>query len=49
MFCKDYFFIGTTNLYHLDWVFLNRAHVIEFTNLTADDKIEIQKEGLKMF
>lgn len=49
MFCKDYFFFGTSNLYHLDWVFLERNHVIEFTNLTEDDKIELKKEGLKLF
>lgn len=49
MFCKDYFFIGTSNLFHIDYAFFSKSHVIEFTNLTEDDKTEIQIEGLKIF
>lgn len=49
MFCKDYFFIGTTNLYHVDFAFMGKKHVFEFANLNADDKVEIEKEGVKLF
>ena len=49
LFCKDWFFIGNTELYHVEVIFKRGKHQITFTNLDEDELKDIQMGGFKAY
>jgi hypothetical protein len=49
MFCSERFFFATTEKYHYDKFYRSKHHIIRLKNLTNDDKIDIQAEGVRLF
>ncbi len=49
LLCKDWFFFGTVNLYHFETVSTKGSHAITFKNLSPEAKIDIKRNGVKVF
>jgi hypothetical protein len=49
LLCSDWFFFANTEMYHVESFYLSGKHVLNFKNLSPDSKIDIQKNGLKIF
>lgn len=49
IFCKDYYWIATSNIHHIKSVFFHGNHNIVLRNLKDDDLIDIKVNGLKVF
>lgn len=49
MFCKDWFFFGTTELYHVETFFFHGKHKITFKNLNAEAKADINHNGIQVY
>ena len=49
VFCKDWFFIGNTELQHVEVIFKRGTHTITFTNLDENALADIQKAGFKIY
>lgn len=49
LLCKDWFFIGNTELLHVEVVYLRGKHQITFTNLDEDELKDIQMGGFKVY
>lgn len=47
--CKDSYFIGTTNIFHVEIVLFEKTNRITFKNLKQDDFEEIKVNGIKVF
>lgn len=49
LFCKDWFLFGNTEVQHVETFYFTGKHQITFKNLSPDAKIDIQRNGLKIF
>jgi hypothetical protein len=49
LFCKDWFLFGNTEFYHVETFFFSGNHAITFKNLSPEAKVDIQKNGIKMY
>jgi hypothetical protein len=49
LFCKDWFFIGNTELYHVEVMLKKGKHQITFTNIDEDTLTDIQFGGFKIY
>jgi len=49
LFCKDWFLFGNTEMYHVETFFFSGKHQVTFKNLSPEAKIDIQKNGIKIF
>ncbi|CAI2364533.1 unnamed protein product [Moneuplotes crassus] len=48
-FCKEALFLSTTVRHHVEYLFLERKHTITFKNLDADDFIDLDLGGIRMY
>jgi len=49
LFCKDWFFFATTELYHVETFRSRGKHTIQFKGLTEDAKIDIRRNGVRVY
>ena len=49
LMCKDWFFFATVNLYHFQTISSKGSHSVTFTNLSPDAKIDIMRNGIKVY
>lgn len=49
LFCKDWFLFGNTEVQHVETFYFTGKHQITFKNLSPDAKIDMQRNGLKVF
>jgi hypothetical protein len=49
LFCKDWFFFGTTELYHVETFFFAGTHSITFTNIDTDARKDLAFTGLQVY
>lgn len=49
LFCKDWFFIGNTELYHVEVLTKRGKHQITFNNIDEDTLKDINFGGFKVF
>jgi len=49
LFCKDWFFIGNTELYHVETIFKKGKHNITFTNIDENTLKDIKFGGFKIY
>jgi hypothetical protein len=48
-FCKDWFLISILGKWHTDTIFREKKHVVEFKNITPDDRLDVMAEGIRIF
>lgn len=49
LLCKDWFFIGNTELYHVEVLFKRGKHEITFTNIDTNALKDIKLGGFKIY
>lgn len=49
LFCRDWFFIGNTELYHVEVLLKRGSHSITFSNLDEDTLKDIKFNGFKAY
>jgi len=49
LMCKDWFFIGNTDLYHVETITEAGTHTVTFSGLNADEQADFKFEGLKVY
>lgn len=49
LFCSDWFFFGTNEMYHIETFYLSGKHQITFKNLSPQAKIDIMANGVKVY
>lgn len=49
LFCKDWFFFATTELYHVETFRSRGKHTITFKNISPDAKLDIMRNGVRIF
>ena len=47
--CREALFISTTSRHHLEHLFFSKKHTFTFKNLDADDMIDLNLSGLRMY
>ena len=49
LFCKDWFFFGTAEMYHLETIFFKGSHKLSFKNLNSAALADVQANGLQSY
>lgn len=49
LLCKDWFFFGTTEFYHVETIFFSGTHSITFTNLNDQARKDLAFVGLNVY
>jgi hypothetical protein len=49
LMCKDWFFIGNTDLYHVETITEAGTHTVTFSGLNSDEQADFKFEGLKVY
>jgi len=49
LWCKDWFFFATTEFYHVESFRVHGTHTIKFANLGTNAKIDVVKNGIKIY
>lgn len=49
LFCKDWFFFATTEMYHVETFSTRGSHQVQFKGLTEDAKADIRRNGVRVY
>ena len=49
MMCREALFLSTTSRHHVEYMFFSKKHVFTFKNMDADDMIDLNLAGLRMY